>query len=89
MKKKGGSCVRGRKESLIGLTRIEGEAILGGTRPESCRRTTDACIVGVVSARSGRSALAGFARHSPIILVSTFLLACEVAGFQINHSVDH
>ena len=26
------------------LTRMEGLAILGGTRPESCRRTREACI---------------------------------------------
>jgi len=37
---------RGREVKLKGeLTRIEGEAILGGTRPESCRRTREACIV--------------------------------------------
>jgi hypothetical protein len=62
--------------SGAGLTRIYGDAILGGTRPERFRRMRDACIgftvVFVVCSLSvSVSAVASLVRHSPIILLST------------------
>jgi hypothetical protein len=86
-KKKRWNC-DGQVDSLmrkvVGLTRIEGEAILGGTSPERFRRTRDACI-GFQSVtlrcflpfcpvcwslRVAVPVCAGLVRHSPITLVS-------------------